>query len=98
MQSSSTLHRRQTSLDHAVHEYIYRDPIDPHVRYLYRPRTITVLVLILAVFLWIALYGSEGQSLTHNSLRYLVPRPAAHDDDLRLVGLEWPSWCTSSMG
>ena len=70
MQPNAALHRRQSSIEAALYEYIYRDPINPHVRILYRPHTITVLVLILAVFLYMALYGTEEKSMATNSLRY----------------------------
>lgn len=61
--------RRQSSVDFDINEYTYRDPIDPVVRILYRPRTISVLVVIVGFFLYIALYGTADHSSIFNAVR-----------------------------
>lgn len=70
--------RRQPSLELGINEYVYRDPIDPTLQFLYRPHTVSVLVAILGGFLYAALYGTADHSPTFNAVRY-EGAPAAPD-------------------
>lgn len=51
-------------------EYRYSDPLDPSLRFLYSPHTISVLLIILLYFLLVALYGTADHSSTYNSIRH----------------------------
>jgi len=52
--------------------YVYNDPVDPSLRFLYRPHTVTVLIAILSFFLYSALFQSQTCSSVGNVLRGLA--------------------------
>ena len=47
-------------------DYYYRDKIDPSIRFLYRPHTITGLGMLLSVLLWVALQDTFYLSVESN--------------------------------
>ncbi len=64
----SSPHKRADSITDVNEEYSYRDRIDPTLRFLYRPRTVTVMLLIIAGFIYVAFFQTVS-SASVNGIR-----------------------------
>lgn len=66
---SSSPRKRADSITDINVEYSYRDRIDPTLRFLYKPHTVTVMLLIIAGLVYVAFFQTVSNSSV-NSIRY----------------------------
>lgn len=71
---SSSPRKRTDSITDINVEYSYRDRIDPTMRILYRPHTVSVMLLIISGLVYVAFCQTASSALV-NGVRYarMVP-------------------------
>lgn len=67
---SSSPRKRTDSITEINVEYSYRDRIDPTLRFLYKPHTVTVMLLIIAGLVYVAFFQTVS-SASVNGIRYV---------------------------
>lgn len=68
--STSPLKRRLKTIENDILEYIYSDPLNPTLKILYSPHTISVLTVLIVAIAYLAFFHSIDSSTVSNSLRY----------------------------